>query len=854
MSTPQAKFRKDYTPADFTIDAIALDIHLDDHHTRVHSTLSVKRQAGAATRLVLDAVAMDIGAVLVDGKAVDFVHQDETLSFTLDQDEAQIETQVVIDPANNTLLEGLYKSGSAYCTQCEAEGFRRITPFLDRPDVLALYTTSITASKSDYPYLLSNGNKTRSETLEGDLQKVTWVDPFPKPSYLFALVAGDFDLLEDTYTTGSGKEVKLEIFVDKGNLSRAPFAMTSLKKAMQWDEEKFGLEYDLDIYMIVAVDFFNMGAMENKGLNVFNSRFVLADEASATDDDFYNIESVIGHEYFHNWTGNRVTCRDWFQLSLKEGLTVYRDQAFSADMDSAVVGRIKAVNVLRTHQFAEDSGPMAHPIRPDKVIEMNNFYTVTVYDKGAEVIRMMATLLGETGFRKGMDLYFERHDGQAVTCDDFVAAMQDANNKDLSVFSRWYSQSGTPELTVSDSWEKGVYELSLSQMTPATKDQSDKQPLHIPVDIELITPQGEAITLGNGNTHQVLELKSTSASFTFNTQVKPVPVLLRNFSAPVKLHFDYAVNELGVIARYASDDFSRFDAIQTLYRRYIVSAEPDEEALEQVVIVMSSLLGETITQPDVIAEMLKVPEFTAVTEFVDKIDPQALHGRITGLKQQVSLRLNAELEKAISVAESHCQGDNASAWRSLKNTCLSLWARTYEEAGKVLLERFHQSQNMTDCLAVMQVATSSAMPCFDEMADAFATRWESDGLVMDKWFAMQSRWPLDDVYHRIEAARQQKAFDGKNPNRVRALYGALCHFNVAQFHRQDGKGYQCLASLLLDLDKVNPQVASRLITPLLGYKRYLAPYGEMMKSALMTLQSGNLSADLYEKVSLALED
>ena len=565
----QAKYRQDYQAPDYTITHIDLDFALDPQTTVVTAVSQVKRLNDNASELVLAGEGLTLKQLTIDGK-VWSDYREEPGSLRIMNVPEQFTLQIIneISPAENTALEGLYVSGDALCTQCEAEGFRHITYYPDRPDVLARYTTRITADKARYPYLLSNGNRIDAGE-SGDKHWVKWEDPFPKPSYLFALVAGDFDVLRDTFTTRSGRDVALELFVDKGNLDRAGWAMTSLKNAMKWDEERFGFEYDLDIYMIVAVDFFNMGAMENKGLNVFNSKYVLAKNETATDKDYLGIESVIGHEYFHNWTGNRITCRDWFQLSLKEGLTVFRDQEFSSDLGSRPVNRINNVRVMRAAQFAEDAGPMAHPIRPDKVIEMNNFYTLTVYEKGSEVIRMIHTLLGEEQFQAGMQLYVHRHDGSAATCDDFVQAMEDASNVDLTLFRRWYSQSGTPLVTVRDSYDadKKQYQLHVTQMTPPTPDQQDKQPLHIPFDIELYGSNGDVLALRHEGEplHSVLNITRDEQTFAFDdVSEKPVPSLFREFSAPVKVDYPYTDAQLAFLMQHARNEFARWDAAQSL--------------------------------------------------------------------------------------------------------------------------------------------------------------------------------------------------------------------------------------------------------------------------------------------------
>ncbi|MGL5421068.1 MAG: aminopeptidase N, partial [Plesiomonas shigelloides] len=575
QTEPQAKYRKDYRAPDYTITDVALDFDLSADDTVVTAVSHLVRQSEHAQPLVLNGEGLMLVSVAVNGLPVTDYQQDSH-SLTINGLPAECELTIItrFSPAKNTALSGLYQSGEALCTQCEAEGFRRITYFLDRPDVLARYQTKITADKARYPYLLSNGNRVASGELADGRHWMQWSDPFPKPSYLFALVAGDFDVLRDTFTTRSGRDVALELYVDRGNLDRADWAMESLKQSMRWDENRFGLEYDLDIYMIVAVDFFNMGAMENKGLNVFNSKFVLAKAETATDTDYLDIERVIGHEYFHNWTGNRVTCRDWFQLSLKEGLTVFRDQEFSSDLGSRAVNRINNVRVMRGAQFAEDASPMAHPIRPDKVIEMNNFYTVTVYEKGSEVIRMMHTLLGEEAFQAGMRLYFERHDGSAATCEDFVKAMEDASGIDLTQFRRWYSQAGTPQLQVRDEYDakQQVYRLHVCQSTPPTPEQTEKLALHIPLDIELYAEDGAVIPLQSGGqaVSSVLNVTEPEQTFVFE-QVPQAPVisLLREFSAPVKLDYPYTDKQLTFLMAHARNDFARWDAAQMLIGKYV---------------------------------------------------------------------------------------------------------------------------------------------------------------------------------------------------------------------------------------------------------------------------------------------
>ncbi|CND89339.1 aminopeptidase N [Yersinia nurmii] len=865
---PQAKYRHDYRAPDYTITDIDLNFELDAQKTTVTAVSKVKRQGTAGAPLILNGEDLTLLSVSVDGQPWSHYRlQDKTL--VIEELPEQFTLTIVNDihPATNTALEGLYLSGEALCTQCEAEGFRHITYYLDRPDVLARFTTTIVADKVRYPYLLSNGNRLEQGELADGRHWVKWEDPFPKPSYLFALVAGDFDVLRDTFITRSGREVALELFVDRGNLDRADWAMISLKNSMKWDETRFGLEYDLDIYMIVAVDFFNMGAMENKGLNVFNSKYVLAKAETATDKDYLNIEAVIGHEYFHNWTGNRVTCRDWFQLSLKEGLTVFRDQEFSSDLGSRPVNRIDNVRVMRAAQFAEDASPMAHAIRPDKVIEMNNFYTLTVYEKGSEVIRMMHTLLGEAQFQAGMQLYFERHDGSAATCDDFVQAMEDASNVDLSLFRRWYSQSGTPLVTVRDDYdaEKQQYHLHISQKTLPTADQAEKLPLHIPFDIELYDSKGEVIPLQRNGlpVHHVLNVTKSEETFTFDqVPCKPTPSLLREFSAPVKLDYPYSDQQLTFLMQHARNEFSRWDAAQTLLATYFklnVAKYQQKQPLSlplHVADAFRAVLLDDQLDPALAAQILTLPSENEIAELFTIIDPEAIgavHEAITRcLAQELADELLA-VYLANQTPEYRVEHADI-AKRALKNTCLAYLAFADAEfANKLVSSQYHQADNMTDSLAALSAAVAAQLPCRDELLEAFDVRWNHDGLVMDKWFALQASNPADDVLERVRALLKHPSFSLSNPNRTRALIGAFASANPAAFHAKDGSGYQFLVEILSDLNTRNPQVASRLIEPLIRLKRYDAERQAKMRQALEQLKGlENLSGDLFEKITKAL--
>ncbi|MGJ0126246.1 aminopeptidase N [Pantoea sp. RHCKP32] len=865
---PQIKYRHDYRAPDYTITDIDLTFELDASTTLVTAISQVKRLGDSQAELRLDGEDLTLIALEIDGQPwTAFREEEGALIISQLPDSFTLKIVNEIHPDQNTALEGLYKSGEALCTQCEAEGFRHITWYLDRPDVLARFTTTIYADGKRYPFLLSNGNRIDSGRDEQGRSWVKWEDPFPKPCYLFALVAGDFDVLRDSFTTRSGRDVALEIFVDRGNLDRADWAMTSLKNSMKWDEERFGLEYDLDIFMIVAVDFFNMGAMENKGLNVFNAKYVLAKAETATDKDYLGIEAVIGHEYFHNWTGNRVTCRDWFQLSLKEGLTVFRDQEFSSDLGSRAVNRIDNVRIVRGAQFAEDASPMAHPIRPDQVMEMNNFYTLTVYEKGSEVIRMMHTLLGEANFQKGMKLYFDRHDGSAATCDDFVQAMEDASNVDLSQFRRWYSQSGTPVLTVRDDYnpELEQYTLHVTQHTPATADQKEKLPLHIPLDIELYDGEGKVIPLQN-NGHPVSSVLNVTEEFqTFifdNVYFQPVPSLLREFSAPVKLDYKWSDAQLTFLMRHARNDFSRWDAAQSLLATYIrlnVARYQQGQHLSlplHVADAFRAVLLDADSDPALTALILTLPSENEIAELFDTIDPQA----IALVRDALQRTLARELADEFYAIYNACQQPEyrvehqAIGQRSLKNVCLTYLAFSDAQlADKLVQTQYEQATNMTDALAALSAAVAAQLPCRDALLAAYDERWHQDGLVMDKWFVLQATSPAANVMRNVRNLLNHRSFTMSNPNRVRSLIGAFASANPAAFHARDGSGYKFLVEMLTDLNSRNPQVAARMVEPLIRLKRYDEELQALMRQALEQLLAlDKLSGDLYEKISRAL--
>ncbi|HCE1618347.1 TPA: aminopeptidase N [Vibrio parahaemolyticus] len=864
---PQAKYRKDYQAPSHTITDIDLTFDLYDNDTIV-TALSKVVQKGESTTLELDGEGLELRSVKVNGE--DWAHHEvKEASLVLSDLPAEFELEIItkIDPEANTALEGLYKSGGAFCTQCEAEGFRRITYYLDRPDVLAKYTTKVIADKATYPYLLSNGNRIAQGEAENGRHWVQWQDPHPKPAYLFALVAGDFDVLRDKYTTMSGRNVDLEIFVDKGNLDRAGHAMTSLINSMKWDEERFGLEYDLDIYMIVAVDFFNMGAMENKGLNIFNSKFVLANDQTATDRDYLGIEAVIGHEYFHNWTGNRVTCHDWFQLSLKEGLTVFRDQEFSSDLGSRAVNRIDNVRIIRGPQFAEDASPMSHPIRPDKVIEMNNFYTLTVYEKGSEVIRMYHTLLGEEGFQKGMKLYFERHDGTAATCEDFVSAMEDATGVDLKQFRLWYSQSGTPTLRVNSEYnaEAKTYALTVEQFTEATQDQAEKQALHIPFDIELYDSKGQVIPLiiNGESVHNVLDIKQDKQTFVFeNVAEQPVPSLLREFSAPVKLEYDYSDAELIFLMKHATNDFARWDASQMLLAKYIrqnvtnVQTGSEVQLSEDLIDAFRGVLLDENLEPAFIAQVFSLPSINEITGWYKQIDVDAVDTVLNSITVSLSAALEDELSATYhTLKQAEYTIDHAAIGkRALRNQCLQFLAHT-DKGNTLVKAQYEAANNMTDTIAAMSAANSAQLECREELMADYSDKWKHDGLVMDKWFAMQGSNPAEDALEKVKATMNHEAFSLKNPNRTRSLIGSFLAANPVRFHDKSGSGYQFAGEILRQLNDSNPQVASRMIDPLLKFRKYDEARQAMIRAELEKLKAmDNLAKDLFEKVTKALDE
>ncbi|RYV01611.1 aminopeptidase N [Shewanella sp. OPT22] len=851
MSQREAKLLKDYSAPEYTVEHIALKFELNTPVTTITASSKVKRLKNEAVTLVLDGESLSLVSVKIDSKDVEHILEENRLHISADVDNFLLEIVTEIEPEANTALEGLYMSDGAYCTQCEAEGFRRITYYLDRPDVLAKFDVRVEADKAQFPYLLSNGNLLEKGDLENGRHFASWQDPFPKPSYLFALVAGDFDLLEDTFITRSNREVELQVFVDKGNLNKAHHAMESLKKSMKWDEERFDLEYDLDIYMIVAVDFFNMGAMENKGLNVFNTKYVLADKESATDDDFHGIESVIGHEYFHNWTGNRVTCRDWFQLSLKEGLTVFRDQEFSSDLGSRAVNRIHAIKVIRNHQFAEDAGPMAHPIRPEAVIEMNNFYTVTVYNKGAEVIRMMHTLLGEENFQKGIALYFERHDGQAVTCDDFVSAMEDASSVDLKQFRNWYSQAGAPSVSVIEEFDATAqeYKLHLKQERKAISGNNDL-PMHIPFDVELISESGESLV------SKVLNFTENNQTFVFtNINAKPTASLLQNFSAPVKLDFEFELDHLVNLMRFASSEVARWEASVSIFSNAIwnnVEALKNNTSMQVNQVILDAFKGMLLdSQLDsaLVAEVLTVPTTNELVEQAITVDLDKLITAREFVIDEIAAYCEDELNARYHLLK---LVDDPSA-RALKNACLNWVSRIGEQYEVLVEQQFYSAENMTDALGALKAANTSQLECRNHLMSAFEAKWSQTPLVMDKWFMLEATNKADNVIERLKELASHSAFSFQNPNRVRSLIGTFAAANTEQFHNENGEGYRYLTDVLKKLNDINPQLAARIITPMIQFSKFDAQRQSMIKQGLQELADlPNLSKDLFEKVTKAL--
>jgi len=865
---------KDYRPPPFLINAVELDIDLHEDHALVKARLEMRRNDAAAepdAPLVLDGDELELVSLALDGKPVAesaYALDTDRLTIPAVPDEFTLETAVSIAPRKNTKLMGLYASKDGFFTQSEAEGFRRITYFLDRPDVMARYTCTIRADRERYPHLLSNGNLADRGQLPDGRHWAKWIDPFPKPSYLFAVVAAKLDKLDDVFVTRSGKRAMLSIFVEPGKLDQAGFAMQALKRAMKWDEDVFGLELDLDHYMIVAVGDFNMGAMENKGLNIFNTKYVLARPDTATDLDYQNIDRVVAHEYFHNWTGNRVTCRDWFQLSLKEGLTVFRDQEFGADTYSRPVSRIREVRNLRATQFPEDAGPMAHPVRPDSYMEVTNFYTATVYEKGAEVVRMIRTLIGGHAFRRGMDLYFERHDGQAVTCDEFVQVMADASGADLAQFKRWYDQAGTPVLHVAGEYDPATrrYFLDVRQSCPATPGQDAKLPFHIPLSIGLVGPDGRDMPLrlegeaGPNDTTRVLSLKEPRQRFTFvDVPSAPVPSLLRDFSAPVVLQLDYRPEELAHLMAHDSDPFNRWEAGQRLARNLLsegIAAYRAGRAFavpDSFVAAFSRVLADARHDPAFAAEALTLPAEVVIAEEMDIVDPDAIHATRNAVAAHLARALRADLIAAYgaNTVSGRYSPDAASAGkRALRNLCLGyLMELADDDARGLAMRQFEHADNMTDAMAALSVLANCDCPERAQALDAFYAKWRGEPLVVDKWLRVQASSRLPGTLDEVRRLLGHPAFEITNPNKVYALIGGFVMGNHVRFHAAGGAGYAFLADQVIKIDVLNPQVAARMARAFDRWKRFDADRQASARAALERIrETDGLSKDTTEVV------
>lgn len=878
MTQPKTVYLADYHPPAYFVDEIHLDFDLADEETIVKSQMYVRRNRhyDGVRDLVLNGEELILLDISMDGKPLtesQFELTKETLIIREVPDMVTLEITTKIFPQKNTALSGLYRSNDTYCTQCEAEGFRRITYFPDQPDILTKFTVTIHADAKKYPYLLSNGNLAASGISENGGHWVKWEDPFKKPSYLFALVAGDFDLLEGEFITASKRKISLRIYVEKGYVDQARHALYCLQEAMRWDEEAYGREYDLDIYMIVAISDFNMGAMENKGLNIFNTKYVLAKPETATDIDYIHILSVIGHEYFHNWSGNRVTCRDWFQLSLKEGLTIFRDQSFTEDVLSQAVMRIHDVNLLRESQFPEDAGPLAHPVRPDSYIEINNFYTATVYNKGAEVLRMLQTILGRQMFRKGMDLYFAKFDGQAVTIDDFLRNMEDVSGLDLEQFRLWYSQAGTPVVTVKDEYDAAheTYTLTLSQATQPTPGQPTKYPVHIPIRMGLLDKDGSSIPLQlEGQLiepEKVLHLTTTSMQFQFHhVKSKPVPSLLRGFSAPVKLHYEYTPAQLLFLFQHDKDEFNRWEAGQLYALHTILGLVEDHRQQKTLKIdgawasAMMEILSRTTHDHFLLAEMIVIPSENYIGEHMQVVDTDAIHMA----REFVLNELAKQMEPVLTSVYQRClEGDGKYEFnmkevgrRQLKNRVLAYLSRLPSgiDAAMAQFEQSYQT-NMTDTASALVCLVNSESPLRAKALQQYYDVWQKDALVIDKWFAIQAASTLPDTLTQVKALTKHPAFDIANPNKVYSLIGAFCMRNPVRFHDKSGAGYVFLREIVQQLDKINPLVAARAVKPLTTWKRYDKERQRLMREQLqLILKEKNISNDIYELVTKSLKE
>jgi aminopeptidase N len=864
--------RKDYQQPAYWVRAVDLAFLVNQQDTLVKARMRFeKNQQVSSQDLYLDGVGLNLLKIAIDGReltADEYTLSDRGLLISDAPDEFELSTEVNIYPAKNTALEGLYQSGDFFLTQCEAEGFRKITYYPDRPDVLAPFTVTIVADQARYPVLLSNGNQISAGQLADGRHYTKWLDPHPKPSYLFALVAGRLSHIEDTYTTSEGQPVKLRIFSEEKNIDACGFAMQSLIHSMRWDEQRFGLAYDLNEYNIVATDDFNMGAMENKGLNIFNTKYVLAKQDTATDQDFINVEAVIGHEYFHNWTGNRVTCRDWFQLSLKEGLTVFRDQEFTADQQSRAVKRIGDVRYLRAAQFAEDASPMSHSVRPDSYIEINNFYTLTVYEKGAEVVRMYHTLLGEQGFQRGMKLYFERHDGSAASCNDFRKAMADANDVDLQQFELWYAQNGTPQVYVEEVYDAQAQTLRIEfrQLAPANyQGEHDWQPMHIPIKLAVYDPAGQPLKLNGAGDEQIIyELKQASQELVINgVRAEPVSSLLQSFSAPVMLFRKTTPEQLAFLMKHDRDEFNRWDASHQMQMQIIMARY---QALQQgkshncpdyFIESFRHLLLDQNSDPALIAEAITLPSLKSMTNQLKEVDVLLLHEAKEWLVAHIVKHLEVELLSVYNqnfIHEDYQVSSEQVARRSLKNRCLwYLLQGGKKEMARLALDQYQQANNYTDRMTALTLITHQQVAGFEDLLGAYFTQWQDNALVINKWLSIQATIPSEDTLQRVQQLMELPVFSLKNPNAVRSLIGAFCGANVTRFHAKDYSGYQFLADQVIQLDALNPQVAARMVSLFNDFKQYNNHIRTGMCQALERIrQTQGLSANVLEIVDKAL--
>ncbi|CCK75710.1 Aminopeptidase N [Oleispira antarctica RB-8] len=872
---PESIYLKDYQAPHFVIEETHLRFDLFEDYAQVDSRLVMRRNReqheNVEAPLVLVGKQLELLAIAIDGVRLsddEYLLEDELLTIHKVSDSFELEISNRIEPQNNTALEGLYKSGGMFCTQCEAEGFRRITYYLDRPDVMSIFTTEVIADKAKYPILLSNGNAIAQGDLENGRHSVSWHDPHRKPCYLFALVAGDLMVKEGSFMTMNGRKVELKIFVEPQNIDKTEYAMDALKRSMKWDEDKYGREYDLDIFMIVAVDDFNMGAMENKGLNIFNSSCVLANPQTATDASYLRIEAIVAHEYFHNWSGNRVTCRDWFQLSLKEGFTVYRDSQFTADMNSAAVKRIEDASIMRTVQFAEDAGPMAHPVQPDSFMEIANFYTVTIYEKGSEIVGMIHKLLGAKGFRKGSDLYFERHDGQAVTINEFVSAMEDANGTSLTQFKRWYKSAGTPVVNVESYYDSAAKTYTL------TFNQSCDEPFLIPIELGLIGRNGQDINaeLAAGLINKRDAYKKGIFQLTEKEQVlvftdvkeEPVPSLLRDFSAPIKLNYDYSRDQLMFLMQHDSDGFNRWDAGQNLaldviyevMQQFSDGTQPKVDG--RLITAYFSVLKRDDIDHAMLAKMLLLPSVSYIGETQDVIDILAINQARSYVQSVLAEALAeklAELYKKLNVQQSYLPEPEQMAQRGLKNAALSYLLKTdHKKYCDLAVTQFENSDNMTDSMAALASMVNSGYKAQAESAlESFYDKWQAEPLVVNQWLAVQAGSAEYGTIENINKLLEHEAFDIKNPNKVRSVIGAFAGQSLINFHALDGSGYQLLADKIILLNQLNPQIASRLVSPLSKWRRYVDSQAQQMKQQLQRIMAqNNLSKDVYEVVSKSL--